>query len=439
MIREEPVDSKTMIMTGDKGKKIKAKTAVLVDRVMMFSLCAVLFTLPFSKSMVEGFFIIALGAWLVKRTLKYARGISLFKVLSPVKTKLNMPIAGLLLIGFLSTLTSVSFRLSIAGLMFKLFEWIMIYFMVVESISSRKRLNSVVIVLLSSMALITADGIFQFITGVDFLRKYPGGEHMILGSFDNRNDFAGWLVVMIPLALSLAYFWKNDWLDLSGKLRWARKVVRPFLWFLTSLLVICMSLTYSRGAWIAVVLSILFIGITRSRKLLVIMLVILLLSPFVVPKFMKERVSSIMRPGNTTISTRGRLWTEALSIIRDYPVLGCGLNTYAIVGPRYKTNEAEPDFYPHNSYLHMAAETGLLGLGMFIWLIFMLFRVSFVSLRNIKVGIYGAFLTGLLAGLFGFLVHSFVDTNIYSLQLGVLMWFVIGLIIAVQRIAMRVR
>jgi len=432
MIREGTVGTKMMIE--DKRKKIKAKAAVLVDRVMMFSLCAVLFTLPFSKSMVEGFFVIALGAWLVKRTLKCARGIRPFKAFSPVKTKLNMPIAGLLLIGFLSTLTSVSFRLSIAGFMFKLFEWIMIYFMVVESISSRKRLNSVVIVLLSSMALITVDGIFQFITSVDFIRQYSGVEHGIRGSFDNKNDFAGWLVVMIPLPLSLAYFWNNDWLDLSGRFGWVKRFLRPCLWTLTALLVVCISLTYSRGAWIAVVLSILFIGLCRSRKLLAIMLVVLLLLPFVAPKSVKERMGLIMEHGSTTISTRGRLWAEALSVVKDYPVLGCGLNTYAIVGPEYKTNEEEPDFYPHNSYLHMAAETGLLGLGMFIWLIFMLFRVSLVNLRKIKAGIYGAFLTGLLAGLFGFLLHSFVDTNIYSLQLGALMWFVMGLIVAVQKV-----
>jgi putative inorganic carbon (HCO3(-)) transporter len=425
-------------MIEDKGKKIKAKAAVLVDRVMEWSLYAMLFTLPFSKSMVEILFVLALGAWLVKRPLGYKRGDSLLKAFNPAGTKLNIPIAGLLIVGFLSTLTSVSFQLSLKGFIFKLFEWVMIYFMVVESVSSERKLNKILIVIFFSMVLISVNGIFQFITGVDFLRQYPSEEHVIRGSFDNRNDFAGWLVAMIPVALSLAYFWNNDWLDLPGSFSRARKVVKPFLWGLTGLLMICLVLTYSRGAWIAVVLSILFIGIYRNRKLLVIMLVILLLLPFAAPKSVKERVGQFFEFGDTTISTRVRLWKDASNVIADHPLLGCGLNTYAIVGPEYKTSGEEPDLYPHNSYLHMAAETGLLGLGMFIWLIFMLFRVSLANLKKIKDGIYGAFLTGLLAGLFGFLLHSFVDTNIYSLQLGTLMWFVIGLIIAVQRIAMRV-
>ena len=40
---------------------------------------------------------------------------------------------------------------------------------------------------------------------------------------------------------------------------------------------------------------------------------------------------------------------------------------------------------------------------------------------------YGAIETGLLAGLFGFLVHSFFDTNLYSLPLAVLFWAFAGL------------
>ena len=43
----------------------------------------------------------------------------------------------------------------------------------------------------------------------------------------------------------------------------------------------------------------------------------------------------------------------------------------------------------------------------------------------------------LIAGLFGFLVHSVFDVNFYALQLATLMWFIMGLIIAVQRIALK--
>jgi hypothetical protein len=43
-------------------------------------------------------------------------------------------------------------------------------------------------------------------------------------------------------------------------------------------------------------------------------------------------------------------------------------------------------------------------------------------------------LLGSLIGLGGFLVHSFFDTNFYSVQLGSFMWLIMGFIVAVQKI-----
>lgn len=57
-------------------------------------------------------------------------------------------------------------------------------------------------------------------------------------------------------------------------------------------------------------------------------------------------------------------------------------------------------------------------------------------MRKIKNALYENILLGLLAGLFGFLTHSFFDVHFYALQLVNLMWFVMGLIIAVQKIAL---
>ena len=60
-----------------------------------------------------------------------------------------------------------------------------------------------------------------------------------------------------------------------------------------------------------------------------------------------------------------------------------------------------------------------------------------INLRKIKSVFYKNILLSLLAGLFGFLVHSFFDVHFYALQLATLMWFIMGLIIAVQRIALK--
>jgi len=414
---------------------MKEKAIAWFDRVVEISLCVLIFSLPFSKSMIEVFFGIALLGWLGKRFVRLGCGVSLVKAFKPVGTVLNLPIAAFVFIGFLSVLTSVSLKLSIEGFFFKLFEWIMIYFMVVEVVSSRKKLNRILVVLFFSACVAAADGIFQFITGADFVRQYTLSRSAISASFHNANDFAGWLVMLMPVFLSLAYFWRDKWIS-SERYKHFRKAARPALWVLTSFLMICLALTYSKGAWITAILALLFIGFLKSRKLLITVIALVLILPFIAPNSMKERALQIFESGDSSsVGVRTNLWREASHIIKDHPLTGCGLNTYSIVAPGYKVTE-KTGFYPHNSYLHMAAETGLLGLGAFLWIIIALFRTSLKRLREITDDFHGAFLVGALAGLFGFLLHSFVDTNFYSLQLGGLMWFVMGLVIAIQKISL---
>jgi O-antigen ligase len=90
----------------------------------------------------------------------------------------------------------------------------------------------------------------------------------------------------------------------------------------------------------------------------------------------------------------------------------------------------EPPAYSHNCYLQIWAETGIFSL-----VSFMAFVVSFVCLGIKKFIVSRDFLLlGLLAGAVGFLVHSFFDTNLYSLRLATLFWIWVGLIVARLRL-----
>jgi putative inorganic carbon (HCO3(-)) transporter len=331
----------------------------------------------------------------------------------PVRSELNLPIAAFVFIAILSAFNSVSFALSFRGFFFKLVEGVALYFITIEAVSDERALNNILRVLLFSMALTAADGIFQLITGTDFIRHFYAGR-MMQGPFHNPNGFSGWLLIMVFLAFGLARSGKNN---------------RPAMWFLTGLLVICLVLTYSRGAWTAAALALIFMAILKDRKVFVITTVIALILCFIIPCYIK---------GASSWAMRSCLWREALQIIEDFPLLGTGINTYANIGPHYAIVGGGGS-YPHNCYLQMAAETGLLGVGAFVWVIFALFKTSLANLKIIKDPFYKTLLTGMLAGLFGFLAHSFVDTDIYTLQLVNLMWVMIGLIVAAQKIALQKR
>ena len=77
-------------------------------------------------------------------------------------------------------------------------------------------------------------------------------------------------------------------------------------------------------------------------------------------------------------------------------------------------------WYAHNCYLQMTAETGLLGLGCFLWMVYVLLRHGLNYCKQIKDLWPLTFLQGAVSGLFGFLVQSFFDNTFYTVQLSVL-------------------
>lgn len=79
-------------------------------------------------------------------------------------------------------------------------------------------------------------------------------------------------------------------------------------------------------------------------------------------------VSTILQPDrNPGVDLRLGVWRDALRLIRAHPVTGTGLGTFDEVSYRLENNTAEPSFrgngwHAHNVYLHVLAETGVLGL-----------------------------------------------------------------------------
>lgn len=414
------------------------KFRITFDNVIEIFLCTLIICLPFSKSMVEicfgGVFIL----WVIKRflTCRDKSVIEIIKSFKPAAARLNVPILAFVLVNLVSTLTSLSVFLSLEGFFFKLFEGVAIYFVIVDFYDNSEKINRFLTALFFSIILISANGLYQYIFGTDFIRGYSfNGHGGIQSSFGNPNDFAAWLVMIIPFVIALAFFWKSEWVACFSKhIKPIMKNARFLFLPVGFVLLVCLVLVGSRGAWLASLLSLFFLGfILKSRKLIVVLLLVIFVIPFIIPDRVKERAVSILNSNEIggSINIRLKLWREAMEIIEDFPLLGTGPNTYSIVAPEYK-NESKTGFYPHNSYLHMAAETGLLGIGAFLWIVLALFKTTFHKIKKIGNDFERTLLAGFLAGMAGFLAHSIVDTNLYALQLNMLMWMVMGLIISVQ-------
>lgn len=405
------------------------------DCVILAGLCLLIFCLPFSKAAAESFTMLAFFFWVIKRVLGY-RAKGLWGLLP--ETGLNTALGIFILVNLLAVIFSVDFGLSLRAYFGKVLKFLAVYFMLAEVVNSKKRLKVILTVLISSVILILIDAGVQYFRGVDFLRGYVWTR--LRASFLTANGFAGWLVVIIPFLIGLLA---------SGKA--IGKGLKILLSVTIPLLVVCLLATFARGAWLGLVIGILlmcgyvFKKITFKVKFLSLSLgIVLLVGFFILPRPMQDKIKAIGRfdfklgatlnmrikstlkinEGSTPI--RLALWKEALRIIKDYNFTGCGLNTYSVVARNYKSFN-EGGIYPHNSYLQMAAEIGLFGLAAFLWVLFAFFKTGLRYFNQSS----DFLVLGLLSGILAFLVHAFFDTHLYSLQLVVLFWYMLGLTIAV--------
>mgnify|MGYP001579071716 FL=1 len=264
------------------------------------------------------------------------------------------------------------------------------------------------------------DSLIQFVTGTDVAGKKlqiiyiePKDRMRISASLSHPNCFGTYLIGAIPfLFASFVYCFKN-------------KMKSLLCGTLVLLSLIALYFTYSRGAFIALIISVLATLLLWKKKIALIVfaasLIFVFLAPSPFTQSLRQSFNFSMNASGS-IKDRLRLWKSAIDMVQERPLLGWGLNTYTEVNPLFvKDFDA---WYPHNCYLQMASEIGLVGLASFLILLisfFLSFYRGFLSAKSpFEKLIAAAFLTSFLAMAF----HAFVDTNFYSLPLIALFWTV---------------
>jgi len=125
---------------------------------------------------------------------------------------------------------------------------------------------------------------------------------------------------------------------------------------------------------------------------------------------------------------RYRYWASTLEIVRTRPWLGYGLSTFRFVYVGYQSRELgnSIQFYAHNDYLQMAAETGVVGLGLFLLLTALVVSLGWRAMRRGE----GPLAVALTLGLWGVLLHSLVDYDFHIPAIQTLFWLSVAYLLA---------
>lgn len=295
----------------------------------------------------------------------------------------------------------------------------------------------------SAVALL---GVAQYF-GLDYehgVEWVPGG-HLekldVYSTSGNPNFLAAYLISVFPLAL-VGMFSKAGQ---DGRWRWMYVAA-------SAVIGLCLIYTRTKGAWIGAACSILFLLFMMKpalpRRANAASLWLLAGAGFVVilgALFASGTIAWIieemrsLQSSNVTIRGRLFLWQVTLGMIFDHPLMGVGWGNYRSFFQEYQGRflDRHPDYVtllqtqgsaesPHNEYLEIAAETGIVGLVLFLIIMAAIFRVA-CRIKRSDANVNGI-LTAAISGVLALLVHSFFVFPLHLADAGMMFWLLVGMI-----------
>jgi O-antigen ligase len=252
------------------------------------------------------------------------------------------------------------------------------------------------------------NGIFYFLGERTFTGMTPGIANVSIegvlvlrpyGTFSHPNVLAGYLLISMIIIWSFFASKMNRWFKILS---------------ISSLLLssIALLLTFSRISillWILLLLVVLWQVLSRSfnslyAKFAFISLAFLVLfsigaTPLGQEVFTRFTQSSF---SDESVTERTELLSTAFTMIRQHPIFGVGLyNFIPAMAPLQKPLPLGLYLQPvHNIFVLVAAETGLVGLGLFMWLLIATIQRITSSELRIKSAYYVLILIILLTGTF---------------------------------------
>lgn len=266
-----------------------------------------------------------------------------------------------LVCAFFSAFVSHDTTFSLMNWGFQPFMYAVIYLLIQSVLASTKEKEIALYAFLAGAISVAAYGFFQYADAADMAadmtaqswvdpERFPLLRRRMYSTLENPNLLGAYLVMIISLLSSFL---------LTEKAK-PRKIAFGII---LCVLVLCLALTYSRGAWLSLGAIVLGLALFYDKRFGFLFLLI----PIVLLCYhgqMVERFLSLFSGEDTSVGLRFALWESTRAMIEEHPLLGIGWGTYFLAYPEYNffiQDEHVLIFHAHNMYLNMPAEVGLPG------------------------------------------------------------------------------
>jgi O-antigen ligase len=316
----------------------------------------------------------------------------------------------------------------------ELAAYVLAGFLVVRTITRGREIRRIIAFLVAVGAFEAFYGLYELTTAhprlLFYKKVYSLGS--VTGTFVNRSHLAGYLEMIIPLAIGLLIA-RLDFLSLGGEglkaklLHMTGKGLVPNLLLFAAVIVMSLGVLFSQsraGIFILIFTFILFVefivlhfsrfGPRRTW-----------LRTFIWITFLFVAISALYIGVGSTIQrfalddllreSRPLFWSNVGRIIAAFPVFGSGLGAFASVYPAFE-KAAGPELllvHAHNDYLEYLSELGAVGFVLLFGAVLFIGVSSFLVWRKRRnPDVKGIALGGIIS-LIVILVHSLTDFNLH--------------------------
>ena len=304
--------------------------------------------------------------------------------------------------------------------------YILFYFVVKNTINTKKSLFGLLSTIAISGLFVAAFGIWQYVTG-NFAMTAAwvdaamfGGMTRIYSTLENPNVLGKYLIFIAMIAFAMLYYFKDN--------------LHKLLAFgILGAAGLCMVLTQSRGAWLGLIFAGGIFALLKDRRLILLAIPALLAAPFFISPEVLGRFLSIGDLADTSTNFRLSIWLGSLDMLRVFWPSGIGLGpeNFIMIYNMYAFSAAWA-LHSHNLFLQILIDLGIAGFITFMLIMIILTKDCFAASSSYGVGQKDtkdakAAISALIACVLGFLLMGMTDNVWFNYRILAFFWLIVAI------------
>jgi len=338
----------------------------------------------------------------------------------------------------LSAIKSIELSLTVKEIV-RWLELIVIYYLTINLINDDKKMRVVLYSMFLTMAMVSVFGIVN----IDYMHD----GYRAISFFGNPNPLAGYANLIIPVSFGM--------LMTSGCLR-----ERITLGIFTVLSIIIWILTFSRTAWVSLILIMILVFSLTKVKMKKVVLVLVVFFAISAILFLSSNTNirskfigtTTLNAAKLALESRALCYPIGLNMVKDDLILGIGIGNYPLLIKKYAKDYELTQYlqelkrakrakrvqiyelihhHLHSLYLQVFVETGFMGLSAFVFWLACIVKYLVNSLKSLENSRHYWLFVGLMGGVIVYLFNNLADVltvHGIHLQWGIILGLAVVLI-----------